>query len=298
MAHRLLAAWRGMPWFDAAGRFSPLKLAVLLLCCLPACWMASEFTSGRWDFPSPYVGLIYHSGLWSTYLLLASLAITPLRRILAWGRLAHCRRMLGVACFLYAALHLVAWFGLRFWDGAALLSELAIRPSLWVASLSIIMLFVLAITSFDWAMRRMGGRDWKRLHRLVYAAACLAVLHFVMSPGSLQGIPFLMAGAYVWLMGWRLLEARQLGGSAPALAALGIGAALFAFFLQPVWLVTFQAERNSQTPWAALAGNFDADVWTYLGVPPVWILLAWTLATVSIVMLRQRLTLPQTISQR
>jgi sulfoxide reductase heme-binding subunit YedZ len=297
MRNRLHTAWHGMPWFDAAGHFSALKLAVLTLTCLPAYWMVTEFGSGRWDFPSPYVNLIYQSGLWSTYLLLASLSVSPLRRILAWGSLMQIRRMLGVASFMYAALHVLAWFGLRYWDWAAILAELSSRATLWIASISTAVLFALAFTSFDWAIRRMGGRRWKRLHRLVYVATFLAVLHFLMSPGSLQGVPFLMAGGYVWLMGWRLLEARRLGASVPALFGLGITSALFAFVLQPIWLVTFQAERNTQTPWAAIAGNFDGDVWTYLGVPPVWILLGWTVVTVSIALLRHRLTLPQTISQ-
>ena len=70
MSTYVTRALRSMPWLDAAGRFSPLKTATLVLVCLPALWMMGEFTSGRWDFPSPYVGLIYHSGLWATYLLL------------------------------------------------------------------------------------------------------------------------------------------------------------------------------------------------------------------------------------
>ena len=297
MREQVQQIWRGMPWFDPVGRFSPLKLAIFLLACLPACWMASEFASGRWDFPSPYIGLIYHSGLWSTYLLLMSLLVTPLRRILLWGRLAQLRRMLGVASFLYAALHVLAWFGLRYWDWAALLAELGMRPTLWIATLSTAVLLALTATSVDAVMRRMGGSGWKRLHRLVYLAALLAVLHFLMSPGSLQGIPFLMAGAYAWLMGWRLLEARRLGTSPPALAALGVASALLALLLQPLWLVTVQAERNSQSPWQAISDNINADIWIYLGPPPVWTLLGWTLVTVTIALLRHGQTLPQTISR-
>lgn len=287
--------WRSAPWFDAAGRFSVLKLAVFAGTCLPALWMADEFTSGRWDFPSPYVGLIYHSGLWATYLLLTCLLVTPLRRVARWGELAQLRRQLGVASFFYSALHVWAWFGLRGWDWAALLAELA-RPSLVVATVSIIGLFALAVTSLDVAMRRMG-RGWKQLHRLVYLAAFLAVLHFLMSPGSLQGVPFLMAAGYGWLMGWRVLEKRRLGTSPGALAGLGLASALLALLLQPLWLATFQAERSAQSPWDALADNVNPDIWIYLGVPPVWMMLGWTLATVGVAWFRHRHTLPQTISR-
>jgi methionine sulfoxide reductase heme-binding subunit len=280
-----------MPWFDAAGRFSVLKLTTLLAICIPAYWMAVEFSSGRWDFPSPYVGLIYHSGLWATYLLLLSLLVTPLVRITGHGRLAQLRRMLGVTSFLYCVLHVVAWFGLRVWDWAELASELFSRATLVAAAASTVVLAVLAMTSFDAAMRAMGPR-WKQLHRLVYPAAFLAVLHFLMSPGSLQGIPFLMAGGYAWLMGWRLLDRRGLGRKPWPLASLGLGVTAFTFLLQPVWLVTFQAERTSQTLLAAMADNFSPDVWTYLGVPPVWVLLGWTVLVASIAARRQAKTLP------
>ena len=82
------ALWLSMPWFDATGRLSLLKLGVFVLTCIPGLWMLDEFSSGRWDFPSPYVNLIYHSGLWCTYLLLACLAVSPMRRVTGWGSFA------------------------------------------------------------------------------------------------------------------------------------------------------------------------------------------------------------------
>lgn len=295
MTRLAIRFWRGLPWFDAQGRLSALKIACLVAVCLPALWMGSEFSSGRWDFPSPYVSLIYHSGLWATYILLACLAVTPLRRITGFGRLAQLRRLLGVASFCYCLLHLLAWFGLRFWDWSTVAAELAGRPSLWIATASLLILLALALTSLDIAMRCMGRR-WKQLHRLVYVAALLAVVHFLMSPGSLQGLPFLMAGSLAWLMGWRALEARRNGGSPMALLALGTACALFAMLLQPVWLATFQVERTSQTPLAALADNFNLEIWKYLGIPPVWLLLAWALATTLIAAYRSTVTLPKAIS--
>jgi len=297
MTDAIRGVWHAMPWFDAAGRFSVVKLLTMVLAALPAGWMAMEFSSGNWDFPSPYVPLIYHSGLWATYLLLLSLLVTPLRRLTGWGRLAQLRRMLGVACFLYCLLHVVAWFGLRFWDWASLGNEGLTRPSLWVATLSLLVLMALAATSFDTAIRRMGAGRWKQLHRLVYGAAFLAVLHFLMSPGSLQGTPFLMAGAYVWLMGWRWLESRRLGTSPAALAGLGAAASAFTLTLQPIWLVTFQLERMSGTPWSAITDNFSPEIWRYLGVPPVWLMLAWTVASVAMIELRRTMTFQTKISR-
>lgn len=277
------------PWLDASGRFSVLRTAVLVGLCLPAAWLASEFWSGRWDFPSPFVPLIYHSGLWATYLLLLSLFVTPLCRIAGWTRLAQTRRMIGLAALLYTLLHLLAWFGLRFWDAGVLLLELVDRPTLWAATISLVGLMALGATSFDAAIRRMGPRAWKRLHRAVYWLAGLAVLHFLLSPGALQGLPFLMAGAYVWLMGWRLLERRRRGASPPALAALALLATLFTLLLEPAWLATVQAERAYHGPLDALAANFNTENWVYLGVPPAWQILGAGLALAAIRFLADRL---------
>lgn len=291
------SVFASMPWLDATGRFSLLKSAVLVAIFLPAVWMAMEFTSGNWYFPSPFVLLIYHSGLWTTYLLLFSLLVTPLRKLTGWGKLVQVRRMLGVACFFYCALHILAWCGLRYWNWSELVSEGLTRPTLWVATISFIALAALAATSFDRAIRAMGAEHWRRLHQCVYAAAFLAVLHFLMSPGSLQGLPFLMAGAYLWLMAWRLLDAKRLGTSPRALAVIGLGATLFIFFLQPLWLATYHADKDVQSPWDAMMDNFNRDIWQYLGVPPVFVMLAWTVTTLGMALYRQRQSSPHAISR-
>ncbi len=277
-----------LPWNDATGRLSWLKLAATVAVVLPGLWIGNEFFSGRWDFPSPYVPLIYHSGLWATAWLLAALAVTPLRQLSGYGRLAQLRRLLGLASFAYALLHLVAWFGLRFWDWGQLLRELLDRPSLWIATLSLVVLLALAATSFDGAMRAMGAGGWKRLHRLVYPAAILAVLHFLMSPGSLQGLPFLMAGLCFWLLVWRLLDRARLGARPLPVAALGLATIVVALLLQPLWIATFQAERAYQAPIDALADNFSPTLWAYLGVPPFAWLVVWGVLTTALAFRRRR----------
>ena len=272
--------WQNMPWCDPAGRVSPVKLAVFVVLWLPAAWMAGSVSTLDWAFPSPYVPLIYHSGLWATYLLLLSLAVTPARRILNWPRAAQLRRMIGVAAFAYTLLHVLSWIGLRFFDWSILLSELAARPSLWIASIATLGLLALAATSIDAAMRRLGPL-WKKLHRTVYVLAFLAVLHFLMSPGSLQGAPFLMAALYAWLMGWRLLERRGLGTNLGSLALLGVGASVFALLIEPLWLATFQRDRWTAGTVEVLAANLNLDLWRYLGIPPVLSML--TLTVVSLI---------------
>ena len=172
-------------------------------------------------------------------------------------------------------------------------AELASRATLLVATVAALLLLALAVTSLDSLIRSMGRR-WKQLHSLVYVATFLAVLHFLMSPGSLQGIPFLMAGAFFWLMGWRVLERKRMGADPVALSGLGLAAVAVTMLLQPIWLVTFQAERSTQEPAAALLDNFNPDIWIYLGVPPMWLLLGWTLATVSFALFRRSRNITKT----
>lgn len=259
---------------DHAGRFSPLKTAAFAALFLPAIWMASEVVSGNWDFPSPYVPLIYHSGVWATWLLLLSLLVTPLRRILRWNGLIAVRRMIGVAALAYSVAHLVIWFGLRMWDPASLAAELGGRLTLWVATVALIGLAVLGATSLDGTIRRMGGRAWRRLHRSVYWLAGLAVLHFLLSPGSISGLPFLMFGSYCWLMAWRLLE-RQGAGSKPLpLLGLALATALGTALFEVLWVWAYQAERALYPPIGTLAANFDWQLAAVLGPSPSWVMLA------------------------
>ena len=153
---------------------------VWLVLALPALW-------GGWRWlamPDAYGfgHAIGDSGLWAVWLLMATLAITPLRllakRSPLVAALARRRRDLGVASFVYAALHT----GIYAWDKGALarvLSELP-QPEILTGWLALAVFAPLAITSNDAAVRRMK-RGWKRLHRLVYPAAVLAFVHWVLT---------------------------------------------------------------------------------------------------------------------
>jgi sulfoxide reductase heme-binding subunit YedZ len=107
------------------------------------------------------------------------LAVTPLRRWLGWPGLAKFRRMLGLYVFFYAVLHVLAysWLDMGF-DLAAIVRDIPKRPFILVGFLAFVGLVPLAATSFNRAIRTLGAARWQRLHRLVYAIAGLAVLHF------------------------------------------------------------------------------------------------------------------------
>ena len=181
-----------------------LKVLIHLLCLAPIAWLLHFYTSGALALNADPVNFITHfTGDWTIYLLLSSLAITPIRRLspkIAF--LIRFRRLLGLYAFFYATLHLstyvflfsgyditAAFAGIRaghpselitlwkqVWPG--ILDDLRKRRFIQVGLFAWTILFALAVTSPAFIMRAMGGKSWQRLHRLVYVAAIAAVIHF------------------------------------------------------------------------------------------------------------------------
>lgn len=149
---------------------------VLVSVGLPAVALALSFAV-RGVGADPIETLTHTTGEWAIRFLFASLAITPLRRLLGWRFLAPLRRTFGLAGFAYAAAHLLTWSVLdHALDPAALAEDLTERPYVMAGMAAFSILAVLASTSTRSAMKRLGRR-WVTLHRLVYAAAGLALLH-------------------------------------------------------------------------------------------------------------------------
>jgi sulfoxide reductase heme-binding subunit YedZ len=118
-------------------------------------------------------------GTWTLVLLCVTLAITPLRQLTGWAWLVRLRRMAGLFCFFYATLHFTAYLWLDQWfDLAAIVADIAKRPYITAGFSAFVLLVPLAATSTNAMVRRLGGRNWQRLHRLVYVIALLAILHF------------------------------------------------------------------------------------------------------------------------
>lgn len=155
-----------------------VRVALHMLCWLPALWLFYlAATDGLGANPAE--ALIRALGDWALRFLCVALAITPLRQLLHWPRLAVYRRMWGLYAFFYASLHWLAYvvfdMGL---DVAAIVADLPKRPFILVGTLAWLVLLALAITSIPALVRRLGGRRWQRLHKAVYGVAVLAVLHF------------------------------------------------------------------------------------------------------------------------
>jgi sulfoxide reductase heme-binding subunit YedZ len=204
----------------------PFKAAVLAAVCLPGLltlfWWTQNALGAR-----PINEAIHQTGLWTVRFLLISLAVTPLRAALDWPRLLLVRRMLGVTAMVYGLLHLTLYTLDQKWSLGVVVSEIVHRFYLTIGFVALLALIALGATSTDAATRRLG-RWWKRLHRLAYPTAVLALLHYFIQSKANVSEPVFVAGLYVWLMLWRLLPARGQRAVAvyPALALLaGAGAA-------------------------------------------------------------------------
>lgn len=156
-------------------------------------------------------------GLMALRALLLALAVTPLRRLSGWGRLMTIRRPLGLWAFAYAALHLLffLWMDLD-WSLADLLADMAQRPFILAGVVGLVAMLPLAATSFDAAIRRMGARRWRMLHRLAYLAALAGVVHFILRVKGWQAEPLAHAAVLGLLMAARLWPARRRSVSATA----------------------------------------------------------------------------------
>ncbi|MFO0688535.1 MAG: protein-methionine-sulfoxide reductase heme-binding subunit MsrQ [Myxococcota bacterium] len=154
-----------------------LRLAAVAIACAPALGLAGRFAIEGIG-ADPIKELTHTTGEWALRFLLVSLAVTPLRRFAGLRRIAPLRRTFGLAAFAYALAHLLVWaildLGL---DPGALVEDVTERPYVMAGMAAFSILAVLAATSTRAAMKRLGPR-WPRLHRAVYAAALLALLHY------------------------------------------------------------------------------------------------------------------------
>lgn len=131
---------------------------------------------------NPVEKVTHTTGEWTLYMLLVTLAVTPLRQLPALNWLVRFRRMLGLLAFTYGTLHLAtyvfdrAYVELAF-DLKGIAADLAKRPFITVGTLAYVLMVPLAVTSTNWMIRRLGRR-WQALHRLIYAVAALGVIHF------------------------------------------------------------------------------------------------------------------------
>jgi len=166
------ASWRALLLRPAA------KPVLFVLCLLPLAWLIyGAATDGLGANPAE--ALIRSCGDWTLRFLCLTLAITPVRIRTRTPQLARFRRMLGLFVFFYATCHLLAyaWLDMGF-DAEDIARDILKRPFILVGFTCWLLLWPLTLTSFNRAVRWLGGRQWQALHRLVYLIAGMALLHF------------------------------------------------------------------------------------------------------------------------
>jgi methionine sulfoxide reductase heme-binding subunit len=165
-----------MAFNPTSNQLKALKAVIFLLALLPFLRMAWLTAAGVPVDPVEF--LTHGSGDWALYLLCATLALTPLRRLTGWNWVIRVRRMVGLFTFFYAFMHFMTflWFD-HFFDVAAMWKDVLKRPFITVGFAAFVLLIPLAATSTNGMIKRLG-RNWARLHKLIYVIAPLAILHY------------------------------------------------------------------------------------------------------------------------
>lgn len=187
------------------------KPLAFVLGLLPFVWLLSAAVFD-WLGANPAEALERSSGDWTLRMLCVVLAITPVRTVAGLPTLARFRRMAGLYVYFYAVLHLLAysWFDMGF-ELADIAKDIPKRPFILVGFLAIVLLTPLALTSFNRAIKALGGRRWQMLHKLVYAVAVLAVVHFFWMRAGKNN--FAEVAVYAAILGsllaWRVAQAMR-----------------------------------------------------------------------------------------
>ncbi|MGV7208032.1 sulfite oxidase heme-binding subunit YedZ [Oxalobacteraceae bacterium A2-2] len=160
-----------------ARQLGAIKAAVFVLALAPLARMVWLTVSGALVDPLEFI--TRGTGDWTLYFLCITLAVTPLRRLSRWNWLVRLRRMVGLYAFFYCSLHFLTflWFD-HFFDLAEMWKDVLKRPFITVGFIAFVLLIPLAVTSTNGMIKRLGGKRWQWLHRLIYVIAPLGILHF------------------------------------------------------------------------------------------------------------------------
>jgi sulfoxide reductase heme-binding subunit YedZ len=179
-----------------------LKRGIFIAALIPAAMLAYYAVQG--DLTANPIEFITHfTGDWAIRFLVITLAVTPIRRVTGWNPIIQLRRMLGLFSFFYATLHFLTWFVLDwFFDFRQMAEDIGKRPFITLGMATFVMLLALAVTSTQGSVRRLGKR-WTQLHRLIYVAACTALLHFWLARKTVVPQFQVVLVAAVVLLGFR-----------------------------------------------------------------------------------------------
>jgi sulfoxide reductase heme-binding subunit YedZ len=155
------------------------KIAIFLAALIPLerlAWKALHGGLGA----NPIEVITHSTGDWTLRLVLVTLAVTPLRRLTGQYWLIGIRRMVGLFAFFYGTLHFTTYIWLdKFFDVHEMVKDIAKRPFITIGFSAFVLMIPLAATSTAWSIRRLGGKNWQRLHRLIYLTGILGVIHYL-----------------------------------------------------------------------------------------------------------------------
>lgn len=183
-----------------------LKGIVWILCLSPAAWLAWKATHDLLG-ANPLSEITLSTGHWTLYLLMITLAISPLRKITRLNWLIRFRRLAGLFAFFYGCLHLTTylWFD-KFFDVHEIVKDIYKRPFITAGMTAWLLMFPLALTSTRGSIRWLGGHRWQVLHRLIYASAIAGVVHFWWLVKRDLTRPEIMATILAALLGFRIVD--------------------------------------------------------------------------------------------
>ena len=191
------------------------KVLVFLLCLAPLFRLAwrvwnQDVTANPTEF------IQHFTGDWAIRLIVATLAVTPLRKLLGVPGLIRFRRMIGLFAFFYACLHVLTYLWLdKLFDFPAMLKDVGRRPFITAGFAAFVCLVPLALTSTAGWIRRLGGKRWQRLHSLIYVTAIAAVVHYYWLVKSDIRLPMLYGTLVALLLAWRVVSRAIRNGALP-----------------------------------------------------------------------------------
>ena len=188
--------------------FTQLKVALFLASLIPLIrlgWYGYSSQLGA----NPIEFITRSLGTWTLAFLLITLSITPLRKLSGWSWLVKLRRMAGLFAFFYALLHFITYIWLdQFFDLSSIYKDVIKRPFITIGFAAFIMLIPLAITSTNAMMKKLGGKRWQMLHRLIYLIAIFGVLHYWWLVKKDITQPLIYALVLTILLGYRVMMRR------------------------------------------------------------------------------------------
>ena len=202
-----------------------LKVGVFLAALAPAAWLVYGVFADTLG-ANPIDAVTDETGTWTLRFLVLTLLVTPLRRWTGWNWLVRFRRMLGLFAFFYGSLHFLTYIWLdQFFDIGAIAADIVKRPFITVGFLGFLVMVPLALTSTAGWIRRLGGRKWNLLHKLVYLSAIAGVVHYwwlvkadISRPARYAAVVAVLLGARAWFA-WRRQRTTRTAATSSALRA-------------------------------------------------------------------------------